>query len=343
MENLNLDIHTAVLTAFFLALFFMVIAMWRGFQIIQKARSLKFFRMRRDRMIAGWRLVLVGFGLAVIAVILNRFTEPVVYHFFPPTVTQTLTPTITRTPTTTDTPTITTSPTITLTPSETETPTPSPTPRIPLAVEFLFNSVITPNPDTIFSPLQFTQKLDADLLPVDPTTLFQNPVGHLYAWFSYDKMRVGSQWTALWYQGVDLVHYETRPWDFSTGGIGYTDWDPDPSLWLPGDYEVQIFVGSSWLISGRFTVEGIAPTAAPSPTLSPTISPTPTPSLSPTAGPTGTPTFTRTPTPTRTITLTPTPTDTRRPTYTPPPSETSVPTYTIRPTDTRRPTYTPLP
>ena len=343
MENLNLDIHTAVLTAFFLALFFVVIAMWRGFQTIRKARTLKFFRMRRDRMIAGWRMVLVGILLAVVALILNRFAEPIVYHFFPPTVTQTLTPTVTLTPTISDTPTITTSPTITLTPSETDTPTPSPTPRIPLAVEFRFESAVTPNPDTIFSPLQFTQNLDVNLLPVDPATLFQNPVGHLYAWFSYDKMRVGSQWTALWYRGVDLAHFETRPWDFSTGGIGYTDWNPDPSLWLPGEYEVQIFVGMNWLVSGRFTIQGEAPTAAPSLTLSPTISLTPTPSLSPTPEPTGTPTRTGTPTPTRTITLTPSPSHTRRPTYTPPPSETLPPTRTIRPTDTRRPTYTPLP
>ena len=43
--------------------------------------------------------------------------------------------------------------------------------------------------------------------------------------------------------------------------------------WLPGTYEVQIFVGTEWIkdASGTFIVTGKPPTAAP------TISPTPTP------------------------------------------------------------------
>ena len=72
----------------------------------------------------------------------------------------------------------------------------------------------------------------------------------MYAVFSYDGMVVGSQWTALWYRGDELVHYETIPWNGGSGGLGFTDWAPDPSEWLPGDYEVQIFVGLLFKISG---------------------------------------------------------------------------------------------
>ena len=61
-----------------------------------------------------------------------------------------------------------------------------------------------------------------------------------------------------------------NPWDGGTGGVGYTDWNPEPYLWLAGEYEVQIFVGLSWKTSGRFTVEGQPPTAVPSATPSPT-------------------------------------------------------------------------
>jgi hypothetical protein len=46
MRNLNLDIHTAVLTAFILSLAFAVLFSWTGVRVIRKARNLKFFRMR---------------------------------------------------------------------------------------------------------------------------------------------------------------------------------------------------------------------------------------------------------------------------------------------------------
>lgn len=86
--------------------------------------------------------------------------------------------------------------------------------------------------------------------------------------FSYANMTPGAQWTALWYRDGKLVHYETIPWDGETGGYGFADWEAPPSEWLPGDYEVQIFVGLEHKVVGRFAVQGDAPT--PISTLSPT-------------------------------------------------------------------------
>ena len=360
MSNLNLDIHTAVLATLIMAIVFAVIFVWMGIRAIRKARTLKFFRMRRDRMVTGWRLILSALLLVIVAFLLNRFAEPVIYSFYPPTATLTATPTITQTPTITLTPTITRTPTITTTPSVTDTPTPSPTPHVPLAIEIQFTSVVTPNPAAIFSPLQFGRALDENFQPVEPAIVFQNPVKHLYAQFTYDGMLVGVQWTALWFRGTEVVHYETKPWDGGTGGIGYTDWNPEPYLWLPGLYEVQIFAGQQWKVIGTFTVEGDAPTPPPSPT--PTFTVTPTPSSTPTRTPrpTSTSTFTPGPSPTQTLrpsatrtsrypTGTPTVTKTRMPTYTPgtpTATFTHAPTYTAsptRPTATRRPTDTPSP
>jgi hypothetical protein len=329
--------------------FFMILSLWNGVRKIQKARSLKFFRMRRDRMVAGWRLVLAAIILLVLALLVNRFAEPILYSYFPPSATPSLTPTISLTPTTTLTPTITVSPTITLTPSETDTPTITPTPHIPLAIEVLFVSVATPNPETVFSPLTFAQELDESFLPVNPNTVFQNPVGQLFAQFSYDKMSPNAQWTALWYRAGELVHYETKPWDGGTGGFGYADWNPSPQDWLPGEYEVQIFVGLNWKVSGRFTVEGDVPTPEPSATPTRTLTPTRTATVTRTATPS------RTATPTRTYTITPGPSPTPLPTqtYTPkPPSPTPTKTLTRAPTATaakptatltRAPTRTPTP
>jgi hypothetical protein len=355
MSNLNLDIHTAVLTAFVLAIAFAVLFIWAGVRSIRKARTLKFFRMRRDRMVGGWRLIMAAFVLMILAVVLNRFAEPVIYSFYPPTPTMTATPTITQTPTITLTPSITLTPTITSTPSVTDTPTPSPTPQVPLAIEIQFTSVVTPNPSAIFSPLQFARALDENFLPVDSAIVFQNPVGHLYAQFTYDGMLVGSQWTAIWYRGTQLVHYETAPWNGGTGGIGYSDWNPEPYEWLPGLYEVQIFVGQQWKVVGTFTVEGDAPTPPPSSTPTFTVTPLPTSTPTRTPRPPATATFTPGPSPTRTPrpsatatsllpTRTPTPVKTKAPTLTPSKTLTRMPTYTpVTPTATftRAPTYTP--
>lgn len=353
---MNLDIHTGVQTALILTILAILISGVSGYRSIQKGRTLKFFRMRRDRIVAGWRMFMVSFLLVFLAIFLFRFAEPLIYKVYPPTATLIPTRTSTPTPTITLTPTISPTPTITLTPSETDTPTITPTPHLPLMVEATFVSTITPKPGVVFSALQFGQELNKETYQlVNPATVFKNPVGHLYALFSYDGMTDGVQWSALWYRSGELVHFETDPWDGGTGGRGYTDWQPDPWLWLPGEYEVQIFVGLDWIVSGTFTVEGAPPTPPPSATPSPP--PTSTRTLTVTRTPTFTlsPTPTRTPTPTPTLTSTPGPTQTptvtftftpRPPTWTPIPSLTHAPTPSPAPptaTFTHMPTFSPVP
>lgn len=328
---MKLDIHTGVVT--FVALLSVLAAygLWAGIHSIRKARTLKFFRMRRDRMVTGWRMLLLSVVFIAVALVTSRFAEPIAYHYFPPTITPTFTATATLVPTTTLTPTITQTPTITLTPSVTDTPTITPTPHMPLVIEDLFTSTTTPNPEAVFSPIQFASALK-DYLPVNPTTVFKNPVGHVYAQFSYDKMTPGAQWSALWYYGNELVFYETNPWDGGTGGFGYSDWDPEPYRWLAGEYEVQIFVGLIWKTSGRFTVEGQPPTAVPSATPSPTRTSTST--HAPTA--TAKPSDTRVPSPTATLKPTVnTPTNTPENTHAPTPTKTPpTPAATHAPTPT---------
>ena len=346
---MKLDIHTGVVT--FVALLSVLAAygIWAGIRSIRKARTLKFFRMRRDRMVTGWRMLLLSVVFIILAIFTNRFAEPIAYHYYPPTITPTLTPTITFTPTISLTPAITLTPTITPTPSVSDTPTITPTPHIPLVIEDLFISTTTPNPASVFSPLQFAQALDKDFIPINPNTVFQNPVGHLYAQFTYDKMTPGAQWSALWYYGSELVNYETNPWDGGTGGVGYTDWNPEPYLWLAGEYEVQIFVGLSWKTSGRFTIEGQPPTAVPSATPSPTRTSTSTfaPTITPRPSDTSVPSQSPTPrpsvnTPSQTPENTHAPTFTSTP-FTPPPTHAPTPTNTPIANATHQPTNTPIP
>lgn len=327
-----LDIHTAVQTALVISVIALILSIWFGIQSIRKARALPFFRMRRDTMTRGWRLLAWAVFWGILAVLLNSKIEPFIYRFYTPTATFTLTPTITLTPSITLSPTITLTPSVTVTPAISNTPSITPTPALPLAVEMLFESTTTPNPEALFSDLTFTDGIDSEYRPLKPGEVFQNPINHMYAVFSYDQMVVGSQWTALWYRDGELVHYETLPWNGGSGGFGYADWQPDPSEWLPGEYEVQLFVGQLWRKSGRFIVEGEAPTPQPTSTSTPSVTPTRTNTATRTPFPTSTRPPSSTPRPTVTPYMSPTPT-TKPTAY---PTLTRTPTPTI--TNTRPPT-----
>jgi len=351
---MSLDIHTAVQTTLLIIAVVILFSIWRGIVSIRGARRLPFFRLRRERMVHGWRLLFFSLVLLVVGFLVSTQLEPLIYQVYPPTATVTVTPTITITPTISLTPTITLSPTITPTPAVSNTPTITPTPYVPLAVETRFESSVTPNPDAVFSQLVFTQGIDALYRPLSPGTTFKNPVGHMYAVFSYDGMIEGSQWTALWFRDGVLVYFETRAWDGGTGGYGYTDWDPRPQDWLPGEYQVQIFTGLVFKVAGSFTVTGGPPTPAPTETSTPTSTATQTATPTRTPPPTRTPLPSRTPRPTRTITpiptitLTPTPylspTFTLSPTPYPTLTRTQItPSITPQPTQTRTLTITPQP
>lgn len=289
-----MDIRAGIITTIFLAVLFAIFVFWMGIRSIQSARKLTFYRLRKQRMSGGWRMLGTSVLLVLFAVWLGGYGENVAYRYFPPSPTPSLTPTITLVPTITLSPTITLTPTITNTPSITDTPTMTSTPFIPPAIEALFNGDVTPNPDAVFSPLQFSTVYE-NFECVAPSTTFVNPIRSMTACFSYNNMSPGVQWTAMWYHDGELVHYETLPWDGTTGGLGYSEWAPPPEEWQAGTYTVQIFVGLEWKVVGQFIVSGDPPTAIPSITPSPTLSPTATrmPSVTPTA--TNTPQPTQTP------------------------------------------------
>ena len=148
-----MDIRAGIITTIILAILASLLLFRFGIRSIQSARKLTFYRLRQQRMSGGWRMLGSAVLILLFAAWLGRFGEPVAYRYFPPSPTITLSPTITPIPTITLSPTITLTPTITDTPSITDTPTITPTPYIPPAIEALFDSAITPNPDAVFSPL----------------------------------------------------------------------------------------------------------------------------------------------------------------------------------------------
>ena len=209
-------------------------------------------------------------------------------------------------------------------PLPSETPSGTPLPQIPALIQAEFSSPVSPNPQAMFSPLLFSEEIDENSQPSMPAVAFTTPLRQLYAVFSYDQVNIGAQWTALWYRGSQLVYYETRPWDGGTGGLGYSIWYPGMNQWIPGEYEVQIFLGLTWKTSGFFTIEDMPATLTPTPSPTATLV-TASPTLEP---PTSTPTIqvyptaTYTPVPTKKVvppTSTPTVPPPEKKTATPPP------------------------
>ena len=294
---MNLDIQTTVRTIFIFLLIACVAMVFTAVRAFREAGRLRFFLKKRELLGRAWRFVLFALLIAGGAIIINTFAEPMVYQVFPPS------PTVTQTPTITLTPTITVTPTVTITPTMTQTPEFTSTPIMPAVISQDFTSVTTPNPNARFSPPVFSRQIDDDYQPIEIADTFENPVEKIFGTFSYESMVTNSQWTALWFRDGELVSYESIPWNGSSGGFGYTESNLRPDQWLPGTYEVQIFVGETWKSSGLFTITGIPPT--PTITETATITTTPTRTLTPTATLTPTGTLAPTATLTRTGTLAP--------------------------------------
>ncbi|MBK9209637.1 MAG: hypothetical protein IPL71_15580 [Anaerolineales bacterium] len=247
-----MDIHAGIIAASLLivvAAFFVIRA---AIRVMQTARKLSFYSLRRMHNANAWKLFFFALLLFACAIWLPFYGEPMVFEIFPP------------------------SPQ-TLTPSVSETPTLTLTPFLPVAIEALFEGQVTPNPDAVFTAIQFSTEFDGTN-PIDPKAVFELPIEKMYGGFDYNNTIPGVQWTSLWYHDGKLIWYEPQPWDGGTGGIGgYTECSDPVGGWQPGQYEVQIFMGYDWKVIGRFRVfDNLStPTATGTPIL--IIPETPTP------------------------------------------------------------------
>lgn len=291
---MKLDIHSAVVMAVILTLLGALLSAWSGFRAIRKGRKITYYRLSRRQVAVGWWTIVLALGLASFAFLLGRFGEPVSFRFFQPSPSLSPTSTISLTPTISHTPTISITPSISPTPEYSYTPTTTTTPFLPMAIEAQFESIITPDPAAIFSPLLFSSNV-INFRAINPQTVFENPVKGIYVTYSYDGMIDGVQWTAILYMNGQLIKYDTGSWEGGTGGLGQYDLILPAEQWLPGIYQLLFFVGVDWKVVGEFRVLGEPSTPTVTQTASLTKSPTLTPSLTRTPFPS----FTRHPTDTR--------------------------------------------
>jgi hypothetical protein len=233
-----------------------------GWRQLRTATRLRYYLLRRERVISGWRLILAGVGFGVAATVVHLAGRQAAYVIFPPTPSTTPTLTITTSPTITRTPTITLTPSISATPSASAVPTETGTPELPERAAVLVDlGTVTPNPEAAFSAILFSTRIEYP--PADPQEIFVNPPLTLYGIFAYNFLDPGVPWTSIWYRDGEIVCFESLDWDGSTGGFGYTECTP--AAWTPGAYEVQMFVGQAWKITSRFTVRADITPSPPGP------------------------------------------------------------------------------
>lgn len=255
---MNLDIHDAVVTAVIVTLLGAIISAWRAVRSIRKGRNVIYYRIRHRLVSGGWWTIVFAAALVLLAILIGIFAEPIAYIYFPPSPTISPTPTITLTPTISLTPSITLTPTITLTPAISNSPTITGTPYMPDAIEAQFTSSVTPNPKAVFSPLQFSRSVEK-YKPVNPQTVFQNPIQSIIVTYTFDGMTTGVQWTMLCYRADELVLFHTEPWGTLTGGSGQYKLDlPGKSGWRE---RIRLF--SSWGRNGKQLVYSVLQATRP--------------------------------------------------------------------------------
>jgi hypothetical protein len=270
-----------------------IIVILIGVFMLRRAPRQPFFLARQQTAAAGWRLLLVASFILLLAGLVRWTGTPVALQIITPTPSLTFTPSITYTPSITQIPTDTFTPTITFTPSRTSIPSATGIPTLPAAVLRDFTSNVIPSPEIRIAPLVFTTTYTSDLQPLQKSKVFFNPVQRVAGIFSYQGINLGVQFTALWLRNGELVFWKTEPWNQEPNGTGLTQWNLTPDVFQPGAYEVLIYIGTKWYISGQFDIVGPVPTATTSPTpsdtrlpviLTPTQTQIPTVLRSPTLG-----------------------------------------------------------
>ncbi len=274
--SVNLRLYGGALIALATVFFFMA-----GVRALRNSRRLISYQLRLP-YIALARRSFAFSGLLASVLILLILSNPIsIPKFASPFKSQGLTETYSITPTQTltiskkDTP---TQPLFILPAVTSGTANPrttlTSTPSIPEPILAQFQSVITPQTGSQISRLRFATEMHGNQL-IGPSVRFRNPIRRMFIVYSYAHMTPGVQWTLIWYRDGEYLGYETRTWNADSSGAGIIEFEQEVDQWLPGIYEIRLFVGDEWKASGSFSLSGVPPTLTLTNTITPTASVTP--------------------------------------------------------------------
>lgn len=173
--------------------------------------------------------------------------------------TATFTPTLTPTrPTTTPTiePTSTSTPTLTLTATASQTPTITPTPTS------TYESVLrlTPpfstrhaRPEASIQITAADETISSSQTPLQPRTTFNAGVKRIYLFMNFQGMDNGVAWTRILYRDDVAIQGQAYLWSMGEHGAGFFFFGSEEG-YLPGSYEVRLYVGDLEVNRFAFTI-----------------------------------------------------------------------------------------
>lgn len=117
-----------------------------------------------------------------------------------------------------------------------------------------------------FGPITFAEDMDYDERPVNVATSFPNGIKSLYAFFDYQGMEDGWEWTRRWSIDGEVVVDVSDTWvDGESGTEFWVSIYSDEAL-PDGEYQVDLLVEGEMIRSGTCIVgAGTQPTPVPTP------------------------------------------------------------------------------
>jgi hypothetical protein len=107
--------------------------------------------------------------------------------------------------------------------------------------------------DTIITPLVFSDVVDDDLQPLNPSRLYQQGFFTIYATFAYEGMADGLSWSWVWRRDGQPISGGHELWSYGDEGPGYVYLAP-PEGFSPGQYTVEIWVNETLMTQGNLFV-----------------------------------------------------------------------------------------
>jgi S1-C subfamily serine protease len=118
----------------------------------------------------------------------------------------------------------------------------------------------------LFGPITFAQDLDNAERPVNVGTSFPSGISSLYAFFDYDGMEDGWQWTRRWLIDGEVVVDVSDTWVDGASGVEFWVSVFSDEALPDGEYQVDLLVEGQLIRSGTCTVgAGTPPPPTPTP------------------------------------------------------------------------------
>jgi hypothetical protein len=99
----------------------------------------------------------------------------------------------------------------------------------------------TPLPDAHFGKIVLASAISGEGYPTVITDTYRTGRFTIYAVFTYTHMSPGVAWGQVWLRGTTPVRGELALWSLKSDGHAYVFINPTEG-WLPGDYEVQLYI-----------------------------------------------------------------------------------------------------